>query len=184
MKDERLISLLRSDPERGMKKVIDLYGGLVSAVIRGRLSGKLFCHADVEDCAAQTFAEFYLGISRADAENCGVKGRLCVIAKRNALDMLRRYYSRPQTAPLDGEAVKDIADPAQPESALVEAEDRAALIAAIRALGRPDSEIILRKYFLGQSSKETAESMGLTVSNVDTRTHRAIKKLQSSLKGE
>ena len=48
-------------------------------------------------------------------------------------------------------------------------------------LSKPDREIIVRKFILGQSSKEIAAILGLSVSNVDTRTHRAIKKLKKEL---
>lgn len=180
MKDEKLLSLLKREPESGMQRLVEEYGGLVTAVIRSRLSGSTFCPADVEDCAAQTFAEFYFGVDSVNPAKCGIKGLLCVIAKRNALDMLRRFYTRREEVPLtEAEAIS--ADGGTPESALVETEDRAALIAAVRALGHPDSDIIIRKYFLGQSSAEIAKKLKLSTSNVDTRTHRAIKKLQKSM---
>ena len=38
MGDERLLKILRADPERGMEAVLSLYGGLVVSVIRGRLA--------------------------------------------------------------------------------------------------------------------------------------------------
>ena len=62
--------------------------------------------------------------------------------------------------------------------------ERQRLIGAIEALGKPDSELIVRKYLFGQSSKEIGERLGLTASNVDTRTHRAIKKLRESFGGK
>ena len=57
------------------------------------------------------------------------------------------------------------------------------LMGAVKALGEPDCEIILRKFYLSQSSKEIAERLNMTVSNVDTRTHRAIKRLRNELGG-
>ena len=46
-----------------------------------------------------------------------------------------------------------------------------------------DSSILIRKYYLGQSSKTIAEELGMSVSNVDTRTHRAIMKLRTAMGG-
>ena len=39
----------------------------------------------------------------------------------------------------------------------------------------------LRKYFFRQPSAAVAKEMGMTVSAVDTRTHRALKKLRAIL---
>ena len=58
------------------------------------------------------------------------------------------------------------------------------LIKEVKALGEPDSEILMRKFYFSQSSKEIAEELNMTVSNVDTRTHRAIVKLRNKLGGD
>jgi len=50
-------------------------------------------------------------------------------------------------------------------------------------LGEPDHEILIRKFYLLQPSKVIAEKMGMSVSAVDTRTHRAIAKLRDMLGG-
>ena len=184
MNDEKLLKLLRGEPERGMKKLIERYGGLVNAVIRSKLSPSVFCSADAEDCAALTFAEFYFKIRNNEPLPGGAKAALCVMAKRNALDRLRKHYREAGQTPLTDAVLSSIPDADTPETVLVEAEDRARLTEAIRALGSPDSELIVRKYYLGQPSKEIAKQMNMSVSNVDTRTHRAIKKLQSSLGGK
>lgn len=183
MNDEKLLRLLSREPERGMKKLVERYGGLVAAVIRSKLSQTVFCSADVEDASAQTFAEFFFGVLKNGAPPGGIKAALCVAAKRNALDRLRRYYREAGLTTLTDDVLDVIPDKDTPESVLIEAEDKARLIEAVHALGRPDSEIIIRKYYLGQSSKEIAAKLDLSVSNVDTRTHRAIKKLHSSLGG-
>ena len=55
---------------------------------------------------------------------------------------------------------------------------------AIKDLGELDSEIIIRKFYLSEPSKKIAKKLGMTVSAVDTRTHRALKKLREILGGE
>lgn len=188
MKDEKLLKTILRDPESGMERLVAEYGGLVCAVIRSRLSGTRFCEADIEDCAAETFADLYAGLKAAehsgDLSGFPLKGRLCVIAKRRAADMLRRFYREADVVPLTPEISAAVPAPGSVEDAFAEAETRAALIAAVKALGRPDSEIIIRKFFLGQSAKEIAEATSLSESNVNTRTHRALKKLKNSMGGE
>ncbi len=183
MKDDALQKLLLKDPDRGMSKLIEKYGGLVAAVISGRLRSQAFTKEDIEDCAAETFFEFWRGFESSPCSGCEIRARLCMTAKRNALDRLRKAYRQPETVALDSDGAPELRDEASVEGGFESKESRLALIGAVKALGKPDSDIIIRKYYLGQSSRQIAEAMGLSVSNVDTRTHRAVKKLREILGG-
>jgi RNA polymerase sigma-70 factor (ECF subfamily) len=77
-----------------------------------------------------------------------------------------------------------ISDNVDFEDELAEHELRREVLDAVKSLGEPDSGIIFRKYYLGQSSKEIADALNLTVSNVDTRTHRALDKLRKIFGGK
>lgn len=173
------MDILRRTPELGMNALMEQYGGLVYAVARGRLPAGVFCAADVESCAADTFSEFYLGLDRYDPEKGSIRAWLCVIAKRNALDLVRRRYREVDIIPLD-EALAGAE--ATLESGLEERELRRVVLEAVQELGEPDREILLRKYYLGEPSREIAARLGLTAANVDTRAHRAIEKLRKKLK--
>ncbi|MBQ2062556.1 MAG: sigma-70 family RNA polymerase sigma factor [Oscillospiraceae bacterium] len=182
MDEAALLELLRSDPQQGMTALIDAYGGLIHAVVRGKLRG--FGQSDVEACVADAFSEFYCDLDRYDPAQGSIRSWLCVIARHNALDLLRRHYREGQTVSLDDESAPPIADDFSMEGDPEDRVFRAELAEAVKALGRPDSEIILRKYWLGQSSKEIARALRMTVSNVDTRTHRAIGRLRERFGGE
>ena len=52
---------------------------------------------------------------------------------------------------------------------------------AVKGLGEPDSEIIIRKFYLGESSKQISDRLSMTVSAIDTRTSRALKKLRTKI---
>ena len=176
MKDEELISLIKRDPDRGMRRIIKEYGGLVRSVIRARLSAAVFGEADIEDCAAETLLEFWTNADRYIPAAGGIKTYLCVMARRNAVDLLRKRYKELDDIPLDEAPPIAASGP--------DAAERLALIEAVKSLGNPDSEIIIRKYYLGQSSKEIAKCIRMSVSNVDTRAHRAIAKLRNIFGGE
>jgi RNA polymerase sigma-70 factor (ECF subfamily) len=77
-----------------------------------------------------------------------------------------------------------IADDIDIESELEERELVREVLDAVEALGEPDTSIIIRKYYLGESSTEIAKALDLTVSNVDTRAHRALNKLRNLFGGE
>lgn len=179
--DQELLELLRLAPERGIEALMEQYGGLVYAVVRGRLRGDGFCAADAEGCAADTFSEFYLSLDRYDLKKGSVRAWLCVIARHNALDLVRKRCREGGVVPLDEELAG--ADDGPPlESGLEERERRRAVLEAVKAMDHPDREIILRKYYLGESSREIGARLGLTVANVDTRSRRAVDRLRNKLK--
>ena len=78
----------------------------------------------------------------------------------------------------------ELADAASLEGDFEDRERRRELIEAVKALKDPDREIIVRKYYLAQSSADIASALGLTVSNVDVRAHRAIHKLRKRFGGD
>lgn len=179
MQDCELLDALRQTPERGMRLLMEQYAGLVCAVVRGRLPKGVFCEADVEGCAADAFSEFYLGLDRYNPEKGSIRSWLCVIARNKALDQLRQRYREADVLPLD-EGLTD--SEALLESGLEERELRGVVLAAVEELPEPDREIMVRKYYLGESSREIAVRLEMSVSNVDTRSHRAIQRLRERLK--
>lgn len=182
MTDRGRIALLRRDPDAGMERILKEYAGLIYAVVRGKLSVPPFCEADIEGCVADTFSEFYGDLEDYDPDRGSIKAWLCVIARHNATDRLRRYQREQGNLSLeDGEA--QYAEDYSLEADLEEAETRRALFAAVCALGEPDREILTRKFYLGEPSESIARRLGLTVTAVDTRTHRAIQKLREKFGG-
>lgn len=177
MDDRELLRLLRRDPQRGFDTLVAQYGGLLYAAVRGRLSAERFGSAEVEDIVADTFSDFYLHMSDYRPERCSIKSYLCVMARNKAIDVLRK--AKVTEVPLD-EAVDriDVTD------GIEEADLRTQLLHEIKNLGEPDSVIIIRKYYLGQPTKEIAAAVDLTPANVDTRAHRAIEKLRRIFGGK
>ena len=179
MKDAELLELLRSDPYEGMKALTRLYAGLIYSAVRARLPESGFGSAEAEDITADTLSAFYLSLDRFRLERCSIKSYLCVMARNKATDHLRRR--RIAVLPIDDADADDGIDIAE---GVEENELRERLLSEIKRLGEPDSSIIMRKYYIGQSSKEIASDLGLTPGNVDTRAHRAIKKLREIFGGE
>ena len=181
MEDALLLELLRCDRERGMAALMEQYAPLVRAVVRGKLAP--FCPEEVEPCTADTFADFYLDLEKYDPARGSLRAWLCVMARHNALDCLRRRRREADHLSLDGADAPQIPGDFDLEGDLTDRALRTALLEAVTALGQPDREIMVRKYYLGQSSREIAAALGLTVSGVDTRAHRSIRKLRKRFGG-
>lgn len=182
MEDSKLLRLLRKDPSAGMEQLMNQYAGLIYAVVRGRLEGASYVSTDIEDCVAEVFCEFYASLEAYDSNLSSVKTYLCVLARNNATDLLRKRARQYGKVSLDGEL--QVADDIDLESELAESELRREVFSAVKSLGEPDTSILIRKYYLGESSKEIADALKLSVSNVDTRTHRALNKLRELFGGK
>lgn len=182
MNDAKLLRLLRKSPADGMRVLIDSYLALVAYIVKGKLqtSGSA---EDIEDCVSEVFASFYEQIGKIEPELGSVKAYLCAIAKRKAVDHYRIKQQEAGQIPLDDEIIEKRTGGSQVEDAFLFQEDRRALLEAVKSLGEPDGEIIIRKYFWEESSKEIAARLGMTVSAVDTRSFRAVRKLRKILGG-
>ena len=182
MEDRKLLWLLHKDPNKGMEQLIEQYAGLVYAVVRGRLTDSYCVSSDIEDCVADVFSDFYCNLSSYDPKISSIKSYLCVLARRRAIDVFRkRERAHGNLSTDDSECFIQLA---ADERELDEAELRREVLDAVRGLGEPDASIIIRKYYLGESSAQIADALKLTVSNVDTRTHRALNKLRKLFGGE
>ena len=60
-------------------------------------------------------------------------------------------------------------------------ETRRTLIAAINALGEPDREILIRRFYYGQKPKEIALVLDMSVKQVDNRLYQTKLKLRETL---
>ena len=181
--ENELLDLLRKNPDRGMEALVQTYSGLLYHVVRGRMDRSVFSEEDVEDCVADSFREFWESLPRFRESRGSIKAWLATIAGNNARDLARRKKRGPDMVSLQDDALPDPADEYSLEGDYETREQRAELLLAVRALEPTDREIIIRKFYLRQSSKEIAEVMGLSVSNVDTRTHRAVRRLRERLEG-
>lgn len=181
MDDRSLMELLRHDPERGFCELTRLYSGLVYAVVRGKLAG-VSPEADIEDCAAEAFSEFYRTSDSFDAQRGSIRALLAAIARRRAVNLYRKTI-REKAIRSYSEADDRADDSPSPAENAEQAEERRTLLEEVKALGEPDREIIIRKYYLAESTKSIAKRLGMKPSAVDTRAHRAVLRLKNKLGG-
>lgn len=183
MEDNKLLRLLHKDPSAGMEQLMNQYTGLVYAVVKSKLDDSFYVSSDIEDCVADVFSKFYAELSDYDPKISSIKTYLCVIARNQAINVSKRRSLEGGISLDDEQSLLQVADDVLIDSELADDELRREVIKAVEDLGEPDSSIIFRKYYYGESSKDVAKAVGLTVSNVDTRTHRALNKLRKLFGG-
>ena len=67
-----------------------------------------------------------------------------------------------------------------PEAALLTAETREVLLAAVNELPDDQREVISLRYFLGLTEQEVAQALDLPEGTVKSRTSRALERLRES----
>ena len=180
---KKLLRLLRKDPNAGMEQLMNQYTGLVHAVVRRRLARSYYVSSDVEDCVADVFVKFYAQLSDYDPAMASIQTYLCVMARNLAINVSKRRSLEGGVSLDDEKLLLRAADDVLIDSDLAEDELRREVIKAVEDLGQPDASILFRKYYYGESSKEIAGVLGMTVSSVDTRAHRALNKLRKMFGG-
>lgn len=181
MQDGELIELIKTDPNSGLNILMKEYMGLICTVVREKIH-TVCDEFEMEACASDVFIEFYNNIDRFSEIKGSIKAFLCVIAKRRAVDIYRKKSKEFGNVSIDDEAVASVVhDNTDVEQAYITKEQKKELLDAVSDLGEPDNEIIVRKYYLGESSKEISERLSMSISAVDTRCSRALKKLRNVL---
>lgn len=181
MRDEELITLIKENPNIGLGSLMTDYMGLVCTIIREKLN-TVCDEFEMEACASDVFVEFYNNIDRYAGEKGSIKAFICVIAKRRAIDLFRRKSKEIGNISIDNDDVNySLADSVNIEKEYIEKERRKAIFDAVQSLKEPDHEIIVRKYYMGESSKDISERLSMTVTAVDTRSSRALGKLRKML---
>ncbi|MCE5221247.1 MAG: sigma-70 family RNA polymerase sigma factor [Clostridium sp.] len=179
--DIELLKLLNNKPEVGLKMMMDNYMALIYTIIFNKISG-MYSKEDIEECVSDVFFEVFHYKNRIDLEKGSIKAFLAIIAKRKAIDMYRKNKNNNHIHIDDVSQdlysiVDDVAD------SILLKESNSVLIDAIKSLGEPDSEIIIRKYYLYQSSKDISKNIGLKVNTIDKKVSRCMQKLKKVLGG-
>ncbi len=127
------------------------------------------------------FYEFYKQVDKIDLSKGSIKSYLAVIAKRKAVDLYRTSTYAKNTFSEDSIEGKKLAAAGQQN--IVDTETKHMLIESIKNLGEPDSEIFIRKYYIGQSSKTIAKLLGIKTNTIDKKVSRGLLKLREALGG-
>lgn len=177
MTDSELLLIISKDKVKGFSLLVDTYSALVYKIVSSVIL-PVGTREDAEECVSDAFLAFYNNLDSVDLDKGSVKGYLALIAKRRAINLYhtlkREQYS---TLPIDEQA--DLGS----DEEISNYDTRCVLVAAIKALGEPDSTIITRKYLLGESAKEISEHVSLSPEAVQKRLERCREKLKSVLGG-
>jgi len=178
--EKELLSLLVRDPDVGLEKIMDRYMALSYAIVKGALSG-ILKNQDIEECVSDVFYEVYRSRHQIDLKKGTLKAYIAVISKRRAIDLLRKHKSA-ETLPY-GEPENDVPSEYNLEDEKIKNEASELLVKSIIELGEPDTQIIIRKFYFNQTSKEIGKALGIKENTINKRVARALEKLKNALGG-
>jgi RNA polymerase sigma-70 factor (ECF subfamily) len=136
--------------------------------------------ADAEEAAQDGFVKAYRALGRF-RPGAPFRPWLLQIVANEARNRRRSAGRRANLAlRLADEARPGDAVPS-PEAELLSADRRAELLAAVEALRDEERLVVSCRFFLGLSEDETAETLGLKLGTVKSRTSRALAQLRQEV---
>lgn len=182
--DERIVALFNSDPQQGYIELIDTYLGFVYKIAYSKLLG-ICSKEDIEELVCDIFYEFYCNRGKINLEKGSIKAFLAVFTKRRAINLFYKKIKGQENISLYNDDLQNLlVDNENVEQRIVDAESKMELIAAVKALGTVDSEILIRKHYLGQTLREISIHLDKKVKTVEKRYERALKKLRNAIGGD
>ena len=183
MTDKEILSVLFENSEAGMQLVFDKYVALVYKIVLQKTKD-VCSKEDIEETVSDVFVDFYNSFQKIDFDKGTLMTFLITIANRKAIDCFRRKTrSHIQLLSRDDENAKEINQKYGAEDETLYAIERDFLFANVLDLGEPDSVIVVRKYFLGETCREIGKYLGMTANAVNKRLKRSLEKLRIIMEG-
>jgi RNA polymerase sigma-70 factor, ECF subfamily len=174
---ELMEAVVRRDPD-AMAAIYERYESMLRSVI----SSILHEGGDTDDVLNDVFIQLWNGADRFLAEK-GLQGFLVTVARRRALDRLRRRLAyRRATDRLEMQMKAEFSDGMRGPQAKPTNFDLSELLSRmIRLLPEPQQEVVDLTFFKGLSQREIAAQKSIALGTVKTRLQLAQKKLLNHL---
>ena len=180
MRDKKIVKLIANQDEEGLRALTEKYEKLLVYIATGILGNN---KEDVEECVNDTYLKVWKHIKEFDFEKASFKTYLSVIVRNTSINRLRKISRLEATAQREelSDLAAEYADQKQNlEQNMEQKENMKALTTIIENLKKKDRELVLRRYYYFQSSKEIAFHMGMTVNAVDSKLSRLRRQMKQS----
>lgn len=176
MNDERTIIAIRNRSEAAISEVINKYSKLLWS-IAGAVLNNIGSIQDVEECVADTYVYLWEHPDKYDPQRGTLKTWLSIVARTQAVNRCREIAKRNTISLEDTHFVNQLGI----IDDILEEETRRTLLAAVSALGEPDCEILIRRYYYDQKPREIALALNMSVKQVDNHLFRTKLKLREAV---
>jgi RNA polymerase sigma-70 factor (ECF subfamily) len=160
--------------EEAMKNCLQQYGNLVWGVIKRYISD----NGHAEDVTQETFTAIWKSANKFDSTIASEKTFICMIARRQAINHLRKMKRQPQFEALP-EYDHDVAH--IPETENNTCWDTEHVRLALQDLPAETQQLFSLHFDKGMSHPEIAESVNMPLGTVKTRLRRGLIELRNKI---
>ena len=175
MNEEELIRRLKEQDSEALDEAIRKYTRLVSTIICNIAGGQL-TQEDVEELTEDTFIAMWYNTDKLEVGK--LKAYICQIAKNKTKNRLRDQNKHSKVVSIENITLEDdflLTNDVEEKHASM------TLFEAIDEIGEPDRELILRRYYYYQNSRQIGKVMNMNDATVRTKLARAKDKLKKIL---
>jgi len=176
LNDIHIINGIKNGDETAMSYAMNKYSKLLWSIAATILINTSNAE-DIEECVADVFVYLWQNHDKYNEQRGGLKSWLSVIVKSKAIDKYRQLSKRNELSLNDEVIIDEIAV----IDDIMEVETKRELIAAVNALGEPDREIIIRRYYYQQKPQEIGLALNVPVKQVKNSLYRSKLKLREML---
>lgn len=172
MEDQQIIYWLKKDPNKGITAIMNKYGGLL---VRLSQNTGLLKKEDQEECISDILYHVWRKAEHYDQNKSSFKTWLILLARGCSVDYVRKNKNLLKTIPYE-----DLDD----MKVIKGEEEFLNIMDLMQQLPYPDNEIFFKRFVIGESAKNIAEQVHLSVDNVYKRIQRGREKLKDLIKQE
>lgn len=177
LNDRKLIMLIRSNPDVGIKLAADFYGGVVKAVCNNVLRG--YKKEDIEEAWSDTFVKLWKYADKFDPDqNASLKTYIGTMARNAAID-IRRKRKIVDYEELEDDSLIDVSIDIEDDYA--RKQNKKIVQEVVDAMSEPERTVFLLRYYHYMSVKEVAVKTGLTPKKVENILYRKKADLKDEL---
>ena len=179
MSDDKLMEAVVNRESAALECIYMRYEPLLRTVILGVIRDE----SEVDDILHDVLLQVWEQADRYNPNERGLRGLLVTLARRRALDRLRRRAAyRRATESLRSDVDNPLVNEVTSTSDQLENSDLSALLRrVIQLLPEAQEEVINLTFFKGMSQREIAMQRRISLGTVKTRLHLAQRKLHNFL---
>ncbi len=181
MTDREIHLMIVNSRKDGFKALFQQYQSYVYTIVWSRLR-TVGTAEDAEECIRDIFAQIFLHYD--DIEEGSLQAYIGTVARNKAVDYFRKLRNESCFYSENEEELSKLDSDVNVENDIEQLEINKILYDKINLLGKPDSTIIIMKYFYGRKSKDIAKQVNMSPVTVRVRLNRALKKLRRLLTDE
>ena len=178
--DWMLMQAVAEGDESAIDTLYERFGTFVYRCVRQALSNR----AEAEDAVQEIFVRLWKTADRYDPSRAKLVTWVMLIAKRHAIDRLRRKQVRPTNLSLEGDPA---GRPGMAEEETLQDglhEHRQLLLDRIGELPALQQEVLTRAYLQGFTLREVAEQLEAPLGTVKSALSRGLARLRDRLAGD